>query len=347
MSTNWEQILKKSFIWSVVVLIAFTLRQFFLLIFLTFVFAYIQESFGRKISEYIPSRRLRTSLMGIATLIILTILLYLGAPRVKQESVEFIKSFPNHVTSANTAIATLPPFLYELLGFTEPPTVQSIWQMFNFGGGQIEIPHYISATLNSMVSIISSLFLAFLFSFLILFDLDALRIGIHKLSESRLSPIYKELVPRLANFGSVLGEALQAQLIIALLNTLLTALGVILLGIKGEMFLISTIVFLCSFIPIAGVFISSAPIIVISLQYGGISLAFLAAGYIILIHMVEAYILNPQIYGHQLKINPVFSLILLTLAGKLVGLWGLVLVLPITTYFIREVIFNNSSSPHH
>ena len=55
-------------------------------------------------------------------------------------------------------------------------------------------------------------------------------------------------------------------------------------------------------------------------------------------HVVEAYILNPKIYGEKLKINPVLVLIILTVSGKLFGVWGLLLSLPIYTYVFGHAI---------
>ncbi len=340
-----EQFFKWLFVWGLLFFVAILLRQFFLLFFLTFVFAFVQESLCIKAQNFLPARRrLRVSMLGAGVLFALLMIAYLGAPRVKEEAAQFIRSMPTYINGINAAMSTMSPFVYKLVGFTEPPTIETIWILLGSEQSFLDVSHLMTGLINSMVSVISSLFLAFLFSFLILFDLDSLRASLIRLSSSRASFIYQVLAPSLSRFGAVLGEALQAQLIIAILNTCLTAIGVLLLGLENKLFILSTVVFLCSFIPIAGVFISSAPITIIALQAGGFSLAAIAAGYIMIIHAIEAYILNPQIYGHQLKMNPVVSLILLTLAGKMLGVWGLVLVLPIATYVAREIIFRKEES---
>ena len=59
---------------------------------------------------------------------------------------------------------------------------------------------------------------------------------------------------------------------------------------------------------------------------------------ITIIHIIEAYIINPRIYGHHMKMNPVIVLIILTVGGKLFGVWGLVLGVPVSNYLFRHAI---------
>ena len=105
-------------------------------------------------------------------------------------------------------------------------------------------------------------------SFVVVWDLPTIAAGFRSLETSRLSPIYKEVAPSVAVFGQLFGKALQAQARIALVNTALTAAGLVALAIPG-VGLLSLFVFLCSFIPIAGCFISTVPIAFVALtEYG-------------------------------------------------------------------------------
>ena len=64
-----------------------------------------------------------------------------------------------------------------------------------------------------------------------------------------------------------------------------------------------------------------------------------------LIHAIETYVLNPQIYGHHMHMNPVLVLIVLTIGGKLVGVWGLLLGIPIVNYVFRHAIRRQHDRP--
>jgi predicted PurR-regulated permease PerM len=183
----------------------------------------------------------------------------------------------------------------------------------------------------------SSFFLSLLFSFLIVMDLPKLTRQVQGLANTKIGFIYSEVAENIRDFGKVVGRALEAQLFIAVTNTVLTGIGIYFMGLPPLAFL-CTIVFFCSFIPVAGVFISSVPICLVALQQSGISLMLIAIALILVIHFIEAYFLNPRIYGHHLRMNAVLVLIVLTIGGTLFGFWGLVLGLPIMNYVFRQAI---------
>ena len=114
---------------------------------------------------------------------------------------------------------------------------------------------------SSVLGYVSSFLLSLLFSFLIVLDLAKLKLAVTGLDKTKIGFIYREVADNVATFSRVLGRSLEAQLFIALLNTILTSLGIWILGIDSSNIpVLAAIVFLCSFIPVAGVFISSTPI---------------------------------------------------------------------------------------
>jgi predicted PurR-regulated permease PerM len=197
----------------------------------------------------------------------------------------------------------------------------------------------------SVLGYASAFLLALLFSFLIVLDLPKIKRGIGGLAETKVGFIYSEVADNIADFGRVLGRALEAQLFIAIVNTILTAIGMWMLGLDNILVL-STIVFFCSFIPVAGTFLSSTPICLVALQTpGGVTTMLLAIVLICIIHAIETYVLNPQIYGHHMHMNPVVVLIVLTVGGKLFGVWGLLLGIPVVNYFWRHAIRQPEERP--
>jgi predicted PurR-regulated permease PerM len=179
--------------------------------------------------------------------------------------------------------------------------------------------------------------LALLFSYLILIDLNRIRAGISRLRTSRVGDFYEEAAPPIARFGILLGRAIEAQAAIAVVNTVLTLIGLLLLDIP-LVAMLSVIVFFCSFVPVLGVFISTTPIVLVALNAGGPGLSLAAIGLVIVIHAIEAYVLNPIIYGRHLKLNPVLTLIILYVGYHAFGLWGMLLGVPVARYFIHYVL---------
>jgi predicted PurR-regulated permease PerM len=194
-----------------------------------------------------------------------------------------------------------------------------------------------------MIGIASSFLLSLLFSFLIILDYHRLANSFAKLERSRMAFVFHEVKPGIMQFSGLLGKAFEAQFFIAIINSILTGIGLWLLGIgKYSAFLLST-VFLCSFVPIAGVFMSSVPICMVSLQDHGLFQMLLAIALITVIHAIEAYILNPRIYGSRMRMNPVVVLGILTIFGKLFGLWGLILGVPLCTWFFKVFCFQEKN----
>ncbi|MEM7233970.1 MAG: AI-2E family transporter, partial [Planctomycetota bacterium] len=198
-------------------------------------------------------------------------------------------------------------------------------------------PSFIGGTVTIATGILSLLFLSTLFSYLIVLDLDGLRREVTKLTETKLNQFYKETGSNIAKFGEVLGKVLEAQAMIACANALLTGIGLWLFGLEHVIFL-SLIVFVCGFVPVAGVFLSSAPICLLGLYQGGPGMMVLLIAFIIGIHFVEAYFLNPRIMGAALKVNPVLTLVILVVGHHAMGVWGMLLGLPLCYYFFTHVI---------
>jgi predicted PurR-regulated permease PerM len=199
------------------------------------------------------------------------------------------------------------------------------------------VRQYAPAVVNMLYRATATTLLALLFSFLILIDLNRIKAGISRLRTSRLGDFYEEAAQPIARFGILLGRAIEAQAAIAVVNTVLTLIGLLLLDIP-LVAMLSVIVFVCSFVPVLGVFISTTPIVLVALNTGGPALSLAAIALVIMIHAVEAYLLNPLIYGKHLKLNPVLTLIILYVGYHAFGLWGMLLGVPVARYFIHDVL---------
>jgi len=206
-----------------------------------------------------------------------------------------------------------------------------------FIGHQIQkITTAMPGIIRMMWSASATVLLALLFSFLISLDLSRLGQEVRNLRASRLRDFHNEVAQPVVRFAYVVGRAIQAQAMIAVVNTVLTLVGLMILGMPS-LAVLSMIVFLCSFIPVLGVFLSTTPIVLVALNAGGLNLALLSVGMVILIHAVEAYLLNPMIYGKHLKLNPVLVLIILFIGHHAAGAWGMLLGVPVAHYFLHDV----------
>jgi len=195
----------------------------------------------------------------------------------------------------------------------------------------------VPTAINALYRAITTVMLALLFSFLVLLDLNRMKAGIARLENSRVGDFYREAARPIARFATLVGRAIEAQAVIAVANTILTLMGMLVLGLPSVTML-SVIVFACSFVPVLGVFISTTPIVLVAMNSGGLMLSLAAIVLIIVIHAFEAYLLNPIIYGRHLKLNPVLTLIILYVGYHAFGLWGMLLGVPVARFFIHDAL---------
>ncbi len=394
---RWEfllPMLTRLLVWGIILGLLTLLSSFFTLIFLTFVFAYLQSGMVDMLSRRV--RHLRIPMVVLTGTLFLSVIIAVGiflAPKVYQQAAGFAKGFFVYMERIDTEVLDLAeryPVLQEAIpelrkltapvqpapaipgwaaavqegaavqngaivqngavaapqqrAFRDSPT-SLLLGIFAGTGKAVDGREAVKVVLDQLteisrqtLGILTTFLLALLFSFLIVLDLPHLAASVRELENTRLRFIYEEAADNIYQFGKVLGHAMQAQFYIAGINTFLTVIGLSLLGMGEHVAFLAVIVFLCSFIPVAGVFISSVPICLIALNMGGVNLMLMGIGMITFIHVVEGYVLNPLIYGARLRINPVIVLIILTVGGKLFHIWGLVLGLPVCTYLFGHAI---------
>ena len=136
----------------------------------------------------------------------------------------------------------------------------------------------------------------------------------------------------IAGIDRGLSGVIRGQLVICLINGVLTYLGLLIFGVKYSLIL-AVVAALLTLIPIFGSILSSIPIVVVALVSGdsGIDVVRgLAIGlWIIGIHFIEANLLNPKIIGTAAKIHPVLVIFSLFFGEHSFGLVGALLAVPI------------------
>ncbi|MFO7285715.1 MAG: AI-2E family transporter [Gammaproteobacteria bacterium] len=375
-------------IWAILFGLLWLLRDFFGVVFLTFVLAIIaapMAAFGvRKLR--LP-HWLALTLVYVLFLVVLVSFIRFVVPSVASEVNRMIENLPTTETRLiemkNRLVERYPSFREPLAGFMRSALTDDVVATIDrrlanerarLGisdadidevleeGGEVpdtlaeywnrrdqlylnalvteqfqRVREYAPAVINMLYRATATTLIALLFSFLILVDSNRIKRGITQLKTSRIGDFYDEAAQPIARFGILVGRAIEAQAWIAVLNTTLTLIGLLLLDIP-LVAMLSMIVFVCSFIPVLGVFLSTTPIVLVALNAGGPALSLAAIGMVVAIHALEAYLLNPLIYGRHLRLNPVLTLIILYVGYHLFGLWGMLLGVPVARYFIHDVL---------
>ncbi len=138
---------------------------------------------------------------------------------------------------------------------------------------------------------------------------------------------YKPSYNRLMRYvDDGLAGVIRGQLVICVVNGVLTWLGLILLGIQGAAWL-GLLAAALSLIPIFGTILSSIPIVVIACT-DSVEKGVLALAWIVLIHMIEANMLNPLIMGSHARMHPIIIIFALLAGEHYFGVWGALLAVP-------------------
>jgi predicted PurR-regulated permease PerM len=130
----------------------------------------------------------------------------------------------------------------------------------------------------------------------------------------------------MARIDRGLSGVVRGQLLICLVNGVLSAIGFAILGLKYWPIL-SIVAGVMSIVPIFGSILSSVPAVAIALtQSMGTAVGVLA--WIVGIHQLEANFLNPKIIGDAAKIHPVLVVFSLVVGEHLFRLPGALLAVP-------------------
>jgi len=137
-----------------------------------------------------------------------------------------------------------------------------------------------------------------------------------------------------------LSGVIRGQLLICLVNGVLTYIGMVIFDVKYA-FILSVLAAILSLIPIFGSILSSIPVVLAAIVSGdaGIDVArglFMLA-WIVGIHFLEGNFLNPKIIGSAAKIHPVLVIFALIVGEHSYGLVGALLAVPVAS--IVQVIF--------
>ena len=93
---------------------------------------------------------------------------------------------------------------------------------------------------------------------------------------------------------------------------------------------LALIMFLASFIPLAGVLIAGTLAILIVLAAKGLIAAAIVLGVMVVMNQIEGHLLQPQVVGKMVRLHPLAVILVLAVAGVVAGIAGAVVAVPIT-----------------
>lgn len=329
---------KKMIAYSLLFLIGYVLTDFLVLFFVTFLFAYIFLELGtylaKKIHEWglhgkadrmhIIARKYATTNIVITCLYIvfISIVVFIFVnilPQIGGEINRFLREAPKIASQGQDFLLTIEKSTNLDLGLSSfigdmvsSDNLESI--------GQKAISYITNAGI-----IFTKFLIALILSYLFIIDRKRIEKFLGQIKNGNFKFLYLEWSIIAKKMGTGFGLIFKAQSIIALVNAILTTIGLIVISIIHGgapfpfIFTLSLIVFIAGFIPVFGTFLSGIPILILAYGYGTggdeVAIVLSCIFMIAVVHIVEAYYLNPKIVSSYVHF-PVFITFVILLISE-------------------------------
>jgi len=208
---------------------------------------------------------------------------------------------------------------------------------------KINIASYSKSGIQSIMIFVTDLgkgsvnsFFAILLSLVFILQKDSILKFVSKFKHSKIAGAYDYFRYFGNNFLNSFGKVIQAQIMIATANTLLSTIGLAIMGFP-QLFALAFMIFILSLIPVAGVFISLIPLCLIAIKIGGLIKVVFVLIMIFIIHAVESYVLNPKLMSDSTHLPIFFTFAILIVSEHFMGIWGLILGIPIFIFILDLV----------
>lgn len=194
---------------------------------------------------------------------------------------------------------------------------------------------YFSTTMSFTTNMLSQFLLILLFSFFLLYLRVFFLEFFYKAFASSDQLLIDETMQKI--YAVIQNYLLGLVKVIAIIGAL-NSFGLWALGIESPLFF-GFLGGVLVIIPYIGILIGSAlPIIVALVTKDSYWYAVGVLGVFLFVHILEGNVITPYVVGSKVSINPLAAVLSLLLFGKLWGLSGLILALPVTA--ICKVIFD-------
>lgn len=188
------------------------------------------------------------------------------------------------------------------------------------------------------------IFLALLMSLLLLLGKENVIRFTAQFHTSKLGWFAKEI----EFFGKKLlhtfGKVIETQLLIALINCLMSTFALWLMGFPNLIGL-ALLIFVLGLVPVAGVFLSLFPLSLIAYSLGGFPYVLYLILAITVIHAVEAYVLNPRLMASKTHLPVFYTFIVLLFSEHFFGIWGLIVGIPTFVFFLDILDVHKMGTP--
>lgn len=288
----------------------------------------------RPIVDHLERRKIKR---GLGVLMIyfvfaglFAIFILLVWPTLKDQIENFILNAPNLVNDIQKQVDQLQnnSFLSRFMP-SESELYNRVMEYVN------QAMSWLSTSISNLITVISNIFIVIATVPIILY---------YMLKESGKLPLkLLGVLPRryrrdgqevLSDIDSALSSFIIGRVMLNLILSVMMYIGFLIVGLPYSL-LLTIISFILNFIPYVGALLAAIPVLIVGfIESPGIALWSLVV--IVIAQQVQDNILTPVIYGKQLDIHPLTTIVLLLVGGDFYGILGVLLAIP--AYMVVKIV---------
>jgi predicted PurR-regulated permease PerM len=251
--------------------------------------------------------------------------LYFLIPIVAEQVSEFADAAPQIVSNTIQDLRELAAGLGVEVGQAGAPSSESI----------VDVVGSIFSITRGIFDVALILILGPILAFYLLVDLPKIKRNLRAMVPARRRT---EVLSVTEKVGRAIGSYFRGQLLVAAFVAVASSVALWVVGLPFWA-VVGLVTGLFNLVPLIGPFIGAAVAILIALtsdQSGGIfgldpgwPLALASAAALLVVQQIDNHIISPNMIGRTVRLHPVTVMLGLLVGGTLLGLWGMLLAIPV------------------
>ena len=310
--------------------------QFLAIVGLPIILAGILYYLMNPVVDYLEKQRIPRIYSIIGLFVLVVALIVWGSvviiPKIQEQTVSFVGNFPKYVDTIDNKLTEI---LRDPLFNQFRDQLESAGEKFVSSAGDMlqDISKSTVQSLGSFVGAVATVLVAVLTMPFILFYL--LKDG------KQLAPYFVKFLPTrmrkptlkvLGEMNEQVSSYIRGQLTVAFAVAIMFMIGFAIIGLDYAVTLGIVAGFL-NLIPYLGSFLAMIPAVFLAIVAGPVLIVFAVE------QTIEGRLISPLVLGNQLAIHPVTILLVLLTSGKLFGIIGVILGIPV--YAAAKVIISH------
>jgi len=324
---------RRILIFTLIILILYSVKSMLNIILLTFIFAFLLDRLIEFTVKRVPfNRKLLIFLLYTVIVALLTVGVVKYLPIITMEISQIIVRITNFYSTPHESV---------ILNYLESIISSNQIAAYLENGFSFLLKYFSDVSKTSI-----QVLLALVLSLFFLLEKPRLIEFTNKFKDSKIAPFYYEIEFFGKKFTRTFGKVIEAQFIIAIVNTVLSVIVLLILGFP-QIIGLGIMIFFLGLIPVAGVIISLVPLTIIAFTIGGFLKVIYLIIAIMIIHGIEAYILNPKLMSSKTNLPVFYTFIVLIFSQNFFGVWGLIIGIPVFVFLLDILDVTDKEPANH